>query len=624
MDSLNAYVNAALNDTDRVRRINTVYFNELWKYNSAEPYKMLKEALALSKKNNFTRGELMTYKNMVGYCRNKGHRPFVIKYSKEYTRLSLFLKDTISYAGSLVNQAINYMNDKKPDSAMVYLSQGLDIYLKCGANKDQLARVYYQLARNYSDLNNVDAALLYANKSLSLREEINYADGIDASLNQIAGMYSAQKNYPKIIEYAGKALQNRMAVKDSARMASYTAMIGHAQAMQGKYDSAFYNLYSALSLQKRIYGAAGNYQLTYQQLSEACEKSGDSGKALEYYKMSMRYKDSSYSLDAASSMSKAQVLYDVEEKENQIKLLDQEKKMQQYGLVLSAIVLLAVIFISFFIYKAYQNKKQANVLLEEQKKVIEEKNREVMDSINYAKRIQTAILLPEQELQKHFTDIFVLFKPRDIVSGDFYWFSQSAQNKIIAVADCTGHGVPGAFMSMLGYESLQDVALKESIATTSDALKSLDKKITDTLNKSDRSFRDGMDLALCAFSNSGNKLQYSGANRPLIHISDGKLTEYRPDKNTIGGDIDNIEKLYSTKHIEYKKGDMFYLFTDGFADQFGGEKGKKFKYRNLQSVFQNLSALPLKEQKRSLEKTFESWKGSLEQLDDVCVIGIRM
>ena len=262
--------------------------------------------------------------------------------------------------------------------------------------------------------------------------------------------------------------------------------------------------------------------------------------------------------------------------------------------------------------------------LKHQKELIEEKQKQIIDSINYAKRLQQALLVPEKELGKSFTEIFVVYKPKDIVSGDFYWFSESDNNKILAVADCTGHGVPGAFMCMLGNECLQDVALRKDIETTASALKSLDTKITETLNKSDRSFRDGMDIALCAFSKNSNTLQFSGANRPLIQITDGKIIEHKPDKQSIGGNIDRTEKNYNTTLINCKPGDTFYLFTDGYADQFGGPKGKKFKHKTLKDVLFETSKLSLKEQSAIISYKFDEWKGKLEQVDDVCIIGIRI
>jgi serine phosphatase RsbU (regulator of sigma subunit) len=630
MDSLNRYINAAINDTDRVLRINRIYFDELWRYNSAEPYTMLKQALSLSIKENYLRGKMITYKNMAGYSRNKGHRQNVIKYSGEYLKAALLTRDSLSIAGAISNMGMDLRNEGKPAEALEMHLQTLGIYQRRGATGDQIARAYSQVASDYQNLGKDSLAIPYAKRALRLREEINYADGIDASLQQIANLYRSQKNYEKIIEYTEIALKNRMESSDSGRIAVLKSMIAEAQIMLGNKTEALRNIYSALGISDR-HGSDFDTRSVYSVASMVFENTGDCKKALGYLKIARTKQDSITRIENSVSMSKAQVLFDVEEKENQIMVLDQQKKiqeqdikMQRYGLILGAIVLLTVIVVSFSIYGAYRQKKEANARLAEQKKTIEEKNKEVMDSINYARRLQNAILLPEAEIAKYFSSVFILYKPRDIVSGDFYWFSESASNKIIAVADCTGHGVPGGFMSMLGYECLQDVVLKEHITTTAEALKSLDRKITESLNKSDKSFRDGMDISLCAFSKKENVLQYSGANRPLLHISGGELTEYKPDKNTIGGDIDNIEKNYSTQNIPFKKGDRFYMFTDGYADQFGGDKGRKFKYKNLQQALLDTSAQSMPEQKSSLEKIFNSWKGNLEQLDDVCIIGIEV
>ncbi len=252
------------------------------------------------------------------------------------------------------------------------------------------------------------------------------------------------------------------------------------------------------------------------------------------------------------------------------------------------------------------------------------RNKDITDSITYAQRIQGAILIPETELRKEFSDVFVLFKPKDIVSGDFYWFAESKYNKILAVADCTGHGVPGGFMSMLGFAMLQETLLQEDVKTTATAFAELDKKITDTLNRNDRTHRDGMDMVLCAFSKSESKLQFSCANRPLIRIRNKELKEFRADKYPIGGAIDDTAKQFHSMDVDIQKGDTFYLFTDGYADQFGGERQKKFMYKKFLETLLVISDESLYAQKKILDKTFDNWKGKLDQVDDVLVIGIRI
>ena len=626
-----AFVNVAVNDTDRCSRIIKIYNDELWRYNSAEPFKLLKEALKLAKKQNFLLGEYKSYGAMVGYCRNRLNLEFAFRFSREQARVALQMGDSNRIYSAWFNESINLRDLGKNDSCLVlqlrvkkrYENQVLQ-------NKDRLVRIYSHISDTYSKLGNPDTAKYFAERSLQLREEINYGDGIDASLGQLCGIYEAEKNYARVQELIIGAIKNRKIAKDEFRTADYMSRLGFAQAMMGNFDSSITMQEKAIAVftPERNINTLIN---VHRCLSLSYEKKGNPQKAFEHHKLFKAYADSIYDKEKIKSLSNYFALYDSEEKESTIQLLDQDKKIQEqnlklqrYGLFFAGFVLIVVIIVSVVIYRAYKQKNIANRLLEEQKKIIEEKNKEVYDSINYAQRLQGAILLPEEELCKQFNEAFVLYMPKDIVSGDFYWFSESEHNRILAVADCTGHGVPGGFMSMLGYESLQDVALRENITTTSDALLSLDKKITQALNKTSNNFRDGMDIALCAFSKTGNTLQYSGANRPIIQVSNGSITEHKPTKTNIGGSIDGEVKEFINNTIQYQKGDVFYFFTDGYADQFGGPKGKKFKYKKLVELIQINHHLPLTSQKKIFSDTFLSWKGTLEQVDDVCVIGIRL
>lgn len=274
-----------------------------------------------------------------------------------------------------------------------------------------------------------------------------------------------------------------------------------------------------------------------------------------------------------------------------------------------------------------------------QKKLIEEKNKEIIDSINYARRIQRGTLTQDETLKKCFDDFFVLYKPKDIVSGDFYWGLPSVNRKtnaklgIIAAIDCTGHGVPGAFMSMLGNTLLNQTIYNPDIVTAADVLNYLNRELPENLKSTEKeiAIRDGMDMALCIFEFSspggGNervKVNFAGANNPCWIIREKKLIELKADKQAISAGTD-MEKLPFTNHIvDLQKNDTAYLFTDGYADQFGGPKGKKFKYSQLEKLLLSIQDKTMAEQKEILHETIEKWKGSLEQVDDICIIGIRI
>ena len=269
-----------------------------------------------------------------------------------------------------------------------------------------------------------------------------------------------------------------------------------------------------------------------------------------------------------------------------------------------------------------------------QKQEIEGKNEEILSSIRYAKRIQTA-LQPSEIFMKHvFPDCFVFYKPKDIVSGDFYWMDKlevidaSGNNSSViccAVADCTGHGVPGAFMSLIGNNFLKQSVRDKKIYTPAEVLDYLNKNLIQSLNQNLESdpIRDGMDIVFITIDFQKMELQFAGANNPIYVIRDKELMIVKPDKQAIGS-VSEVQIPFTNHQIALRSGDLIYLFTDGYADQFGGTNGKKLKYKSMQSLFLSISDLELSEQLSNIRIHFENWKGNLEQTDDVCVLGIRI
>jgi len=264
----------------------------------------------------------------------------------------------------------------------------------------------------------------------------------------------------------------------------------------------------------------------------------------------------------------------------------------------------------------------ANSKIREQLSIIEEKNKNILDSINYAKRIQQAILPGDEEIKKAFPDSFILYKPKDVVSGDFYWFAQRDEKKLIAAVDCTGHGVPGAFMSMIGSALLNEIVNEKNISEAGKILNILRESIIRSLKQTGAQGeqKGGMDISLCVIEN--NRAQFAGANNPIWMILKGEFKEIKGDKQPIG--IHIFSKPFTSHNIEIQKGDCLYIFSDGYADQFGGDQGKKFKYRQLQETLVSIYEKPMGEQKKTLNDIIEKWRGTLEQIDDILVIGIRI
>ncbi|MDI9341172.1 MAG: SpoIIE family protein phosphatase [Sediminibacterium sp.] len=275
--------------------------------------------------------------------------------------------------------------------------------------------------------------------------------------------------------------------------------------------------------------------------------------------------------------------------------------------------------------------------IKEQSKIIEEKNKDITDSILYAKRIQGSVLQNKDGILNLFTDAFIFFHPRDIVSGDFYWFDRVIANQsggnptellCVAAADCTGHGVPGAFMSIIGSNLLTQTSTHPKVNSPADALNFINAEIKKILNNKasehEPSLRDGMDVALIAIEKQTKRLHFAGANNPVFIVRNGELTELKADKFPITASTEQQNTSFTDKSFDLQTRDCVYLFTDGYADQFGGDKGKKFMYKRMKELFISIGSLSMKEQHKQIETAFQAWKGHLEQVDDVLVIGIKI
>lgn len=407
-------------------------------------------------------------------------------------------------------------------------------------------------------------------------------------------------------------------------------------------------------------GAASLVADRYQMLSQCYEVLKNPVQELFYLKKYQTQKDSILDAETLKQLTALTAKYDTEKKEKKIlelkqkqaesklkqkeseEALNAEKEQSRLNMLIFGSLIVVVLIIAGFIFYSFKQKQKANLALEEKNKkietqhlLLEEKHKEITDSINYAKRIQTALLTSDEYWKTISPEHFVYFRPKDVVSGDFFWaYEHKINNETIAVwcaADCTGHGVPGAFMSMLGISFLNEIIVEQNEIHAATILNKLRDKIIRAMEQKTGEIkqRDGMDIALCVWNKSKNILEYSGANNPLWIIrpsanpeTNFEWLEFKADKMPVGSYGDSLES-FSQKSIELKKGDMIYTFSDGYSDQFGGEKGKKFKESNFRKLLLSIVNLPAAQQKDLIDQNFENWKGQLEQIDDVCVIGIR-
>jgi ligand-binding sensor domain-containing protein/serine phosphatase RsbU (regulator of sigma subunit) len=301
----------------------------------------------------------------------------------------------------------------------------------------------------------------------------------------------------------------------------------------------------------------------------------------------------------------------------------------------TCVIFILLSIIGFVRYRTNRIKKEKKILevkveertheLAQKTMELAEKNRDITSSIEYAKRIQQAMLPPLEEIKRHLPDSFILYLPKDIVSGDFYWFGEKENKLIIAAADCTGHGVPGALMSMIGHNLLNQIVLEQGITTPAIVLNHLNTMVQNALKQgiSDIDTSDGMDIALCCLDKSSGEVQFAGANRPLIIIGNGNLTKIDADKKPIGGSQVGLSRDFKNHTHKIQKGDTLYMFSDGYADQFGGEMGKKYMLKRFLDRLQTITTMPMSSQESRLLEDFVSWRGANEQVDDILVIGMH-
>ncbi|MBK9192697.1 MAG: tetratricopeptide repeat protein [Crocinitomicaceae bacterium] len=539
--------------------------------------------------------------NIVGsHYRGAGELEKSIEYYNKSLSIREFLVDSTGMAVCFNNLGISYMMSGKYDTGLDYWKRSLDMKLAYG---DSLSAAYTManIAIYYKDIDRILEAVQYAERALEI--ELANKDFMGAShcTSLLGEIYNKTENYPKAISWFNQSL----AYSDSAATGydKLEPMMGLAIAYEGlgDYKNAYFTLQEYQKLYKYFNGE------TTAQISLEMQTKYETEKR-EKENLELKNKTETQDLKLKEETAR-----------NELQEANNRYLMMGLG---AAVLLIGIIFF------ALRRVRQSKILVEEQKHIVEEKNKEITDSINYAKRIQAAILPPDRLVKNFLPDSFVLYKPKDIVAGDFYWLHQADDEILFAAADCTGHGVPGAMVSVVCNNALNRSVREYGLKDPGKILDKTREIVIAEFEKSDEEVKDGMDISLVAiqseFENGKRKLNWAGANNPLWILRKGsiEIEEIKPDKQPIGKYAD--AKPFKTNGINLQKGDALYIFTDGYQDQFGGEKGKKFKASNLKNLIIENKEKSMTEQKEIINSAFEGWKGNLEQVDDVCVIGLRI
>jgi len=499
----------------------------------------------------------------------------------EAYKTSREIRDIESEGESCSQLGLIYSRLSDFGKSLEYFNAGLRIREELG-DENAVASSLNRIGMVFRQMKKYGESLEYYFRSLDIREKNNQVFAIPWTLLGIASTYEDMKMYPESLDY----YERGMTGSDKRCILQCLLGSGRVYSQMCETGKAESRLMESLRMAQDLKSLALAAE-AHSALASHYESSGQPVKALRSFKQFLKAKESCQSSETRSRLSNIEVAHAIEKSE-------QEKEIYRLR----------------------------HVELKQAYDLIEEKNRDITASISYASRIQQAILPESNEIKGLDKKCFILYIPKDIVSGDFYWFSKRKDKLILVAADCTGHGVPGALMSMLGISFLEEIVNRRGIMESGQILNELRKEVRNALHqKGNRSeTKDGMDISLCIIDNKKKTIQYSGAYNNLYLIRNGELTEYQADRRPIGI-FDLSDKGFSGQEIPSKPGDLIYMFSDGYADQFGGPLHKKIKSSNLKALLIEIHKLPLQSQKQRLEKHFYDWKGDSDQIDDVLIIG---
>jgi tetratricopeptide (TPR) repeat protein len=614
------------------------HFEEALKVN----FKSLKilDSLGVEKKRGSIYGSIgVIYQNINEFEKSYEYYEKALKSDSAAGDIMGLITWQINWAIALENQGLFDKAEEKYNEALKESIKnnfkGLEANVLCNMGK-----LYYRKKE-------ISTSILYFEKALTLSESINANNLIIFCIQNLGKIYSENGNLNQAKFYLTKALGKSKEIGSLPLLRDANLALAEFYVESNDFKNAYYSYRNYTQLKDSIIGES---------------------KLKEIGKLESRYE-----------YDKQKILDD---KENEKKLALQIEEQEKQKIISASIAggsILLLIFLLIILNRLNVTRKQKSIietqkiLVEKQKVLVEEKQKEVIDSINYAKRIQAAILPPHRLVREFLPESFILYKPKDIVAGDFYWMEaplnppdggkapspsgRAGEGLILfAAADCTGHGVPGAMVSVVCNNALNRSVREYGITDPGKILNKTREIVIQEFEKSDEEVKDGMDISLCAIEalpsslysqeKAGVRLHYAGANNPLwiirsahhpdpdasgeesidaslpLIMTDYELLEIKADKQPIGKYAE--PKPFTTHTIELKKGDTIYTFTDGYADQFGGPKGKKFKYAQLKELLLSIQNKTMEEQSQILNLKFEEWKGNLEQVDDVCVIGVRL
>lgn len=609
--------------------------------------------LKISKELNDNYSLATAYNNLGYIYGEKGEFSKALEYYTLSRNLLEELDDKYVLGTTINNIAYIYRIQGEKDKALNQYFKAIYLFEKIN-NEEGIAGAYNNVGLMYKDAGNHVDAVKYFQKSLAIFEKQGNKKGIADIYNSLGVVSDEQGLDNEALDYFNKSYAISTEVENVNLLCNVSINLGRYYFNRNNFAKAKEYLLNSYKVAKEsgyleiMRSATGLLSSVYQQQNDAKNE-------VKYYRLHVQYRDSVQNENNKKAAIRNSLEYNFEKaaladslknaEEQRINQIEHDKEIsdQRIYTLSGGIISILMLVVLLIIFKGYKDKKKSNAELGIKNKMIEEKNREITDSITYAKRIQNAILPSNATLNEHLgNEGFVLYKPKDIVAGDFYWLQKIQDQTLYGVADCTGHGVPGAMVSVVCHNALNRAVRENQLTLPGEILDKTKEIVIETFAQNDNMVQDGMDVALCSIDRKNGFVNYAGANNPIYVITDnsdtishipenarvieeyGKtLFELKANKQPIGNYIGKNEQ-FTTHKIKVNTGDVIYTFTDGFADQFGGEKGKKLKYSNFKKLLLLNSKYDLDQQKIALNNFFEDWKDGFEQIDDVCIIGLKV
>lgn len=637
--------------------------------------KYYKEALTEATKIGYKRGIAGIYNNYGTYLFNKNNYDSALVYYLKSREYGLMAKDKEFSIKPLNNIAsFKYMNGDYKQALEIYTramrmedSVGIEegtyvslnnigaIYLELAIyeeahklflkaekiynRKDRLNSLLYTydgLSETFIKLKRYDSALIYAHKAVDLCTELEDEYEMGYLLGNLGAVYYNTGNLNKAIEYFNKASVYYKKSNDFRLGMSIYSALAEIYEKLNKTTEANFCFEQMMVLEKK-FNISADKKGFYRMFAKLSFNRQDYKNAYLYLNDYIDSRDSSYNIEVAQQLTELRTRYETDKKDKENALLQKDKDKAESDLnnqrtVRNYLIILVILFAFILVgaFLGYKKIKRINAqlastnnLIQQKNHLLEEQKKEILDSITYAKRIQSAILAPQRIVKQYLPDSFILYKPKDIVAGDFYWLEKTNDIILFAAADCTGHGVPGAMVSVVCNNALNRSVREYGLSDPGQILDKTREIIIQEFEKSDEEVKDGMDISLCALDRKNKILKWAGANNPIWILRNNRdLEEIKANKQPIGKYAE--PKPFTTHNIQVQEGDAIYVFTDGYQDQFGGEKGKKYKASQLKELLISLQSQTMEQQHIQLNQSFEQWKGQLEQVDDVCIIGVKI